>query len=121
MRTTLRTPGDALQELYEGVVKELRASSTTPPSGSISGVITWYDPTASWPEGLGDLPVVAVDPKGTNVSILPRAPGSSPIVGDPVSVLEPPFPSEVVSGVRAGSCVIVDGARPDCWADTTLP
>lgn len=68
MRTTLRTPGDALQELYDGVVKELRKTGGTPPSGSISGVVTWYDPTSTWPEGLGDLPVVAVDPKGKDIS-----------------------------------------------------
>lgn len=68
MRTTLRPPGDALQELYDGVVKELRKTGGTPPSGSISGVVTWYDPASTWPEGLGDLPVVAVDPKGKDIS-----------------------------------------------------
>lgn len=135
MRTTLRAPGEALEELYHGVVKELKSTGGTPPSGSISGVVVWHDPKSEWPEGLGDLPVVAVDPGGNEVSTLvsvpivwtrgrsetqARAPSSTATMGDPL-VLEPPFSSEAVANIEAGSCVIVDGARPDVWDESTLP
>ncbi|KAJ8603518.1 hypothetical protein CTAYLR_005142 [Chrysophaeum taylorii] len=121
MRTTLRDPSTVLETLYDGVVRELRSTDRTPPSGSITGVVMWHDPAAPMPDGLGDLPVVAVDPRGRDVSSLARAPQSSSTVGDPISVLEPPFADDVVADLRTGSCVIVDGARPDCWHDTTLP
>eukprot|EP00630_Chrysocystis_fragilis_P002218 CAMPEP_0197400564 /NCGR_PEP_ID=MMETSP1165-20131217/17089_1 /TAXON_ID=284809 /ORGANISM="Chrysocystis fragilis, Strain CCMP3189" /LENGTH=208 /DNA_ID=CAMNT_0042926635 /DNA_START=1 /DNA_END=628 /DNA_ORIENTATION=- len=93
-----------------------------PPGRERLGCGDVADPKSSWPEGLGGLPVVAIDPGDSDVDALVTAPHSTVAIGDPVSVLEPPFSSDrAVAELTTGSCVIVDGAEPEVWRETTLP